>query len=83
MSAVLKIIGFLLVLFALYNFYVIFQAQIFSEIIQSQTPDFLDFFVESATADITQDIMIKALIYFVVLIIGIALMAKQSKPKLV
>ena len=83
MGAILKIIGFLMILFAFYNFYVIFQAQIFSEVLQSQTPDFLDFFVESATPDITQDIMIKALIYFVVLIIGIALMAKQSKPKLV
>jgi len=77
MGAILKIIGFLMILFAFYNFYVIFQAQIFSEVLQSQTPDFLDFFVESATPNISQDMMIKGLVYFVVLIIGIALLAKK------
>jgi hypothetical protein len=76
MSAVLKIIGFLLILFAGYSLFTMFQAQIFSEVAQTQTPDFLDFFFEVATPQITQSMIVWGIVYGIVFIIGLALLTR-------
>lgn len=76
MGALFRLLGLGLIIFAGYNLFVTFETQIISEAVQTQTPDFLDFFIESATPDPTQVDIQRGVIYFIVLIVGIVLLIK-------
>jgi len=82
MGAILKIFGIILMIGSAYQLYILFQTQIISQTIQSQTPDnifgdFLDFFVQSATPEVTGGEIVIGIFYGVLFIIGLALLIRK------
>lgn len=76
MGALIKLIGLILIFFAGYNLFATFQDQILGEAIKSQTPDFLDFFVDTATPELTQADYTAGAIYGIVFIVGLVMLIK-------
>lgn len=76
MSAIIKLIGLILILFAGYNLFATFQDQILGEAVKSQTPDFLDFFVDTATPDVTSQMIQNGVIYGIIFLVGLVMLIK-------
>ncbi len=79
MSAIVRLIGFILIAFAGYNLFMIFQDQILSEAIQTQTTGFFDIFdplIQSVTPEPTQADIQKAILYGVVAFVGLIMLIK-------
>jgi len=77
MGALVKLLGFLLILFSLYSLYATFETQIQGEAVKSQLPDFLDFFVDVATPEIT-DVQIQfGIFYGILFIVGLAMLIRK------
>ncbi len=76
MGAKLKLLGLILILFAGYNLFASFQDQILGEAVKTQTPDFLDFFVDVATPDVTQEMIRNGFIYGFLLLLGLVFLIK-------
>ena len=82
MGAIVKIIGIILMIGSVYQLFVIFQTQILSQAVQSQTPDnifgdFFDFFVQTATPEITDFDILSGIFYGILFIIGLALLIRK------
>ncbi len=82
MGAIVKIIGIILMIGSTYQLFLIFQAQIISEAVQSQTPDNIfgdiaDFFIQSATPEVTSFDILGGIFYGVLFIIGLALLIRR------
>lgn len=82
MGAILKIIGIILMIGSVYQLFVIFQTQILSQAVQSQTPDnifgdFFDFFVQTATPEITPFDIASGIFYGILFIIGLAMLIRK------
>ncbi len=79
MGALRRLIGLGLIAFAGWNLFLIFQDQIISQGIQSQTTGFLDIFdplIQTATPEpTTQDIQ-KGILYGIVFMVGLVLLIK-------
>lgn len=76
MSAIIKLIGLILILFAGYNLFATFQDQILGEAVKSQTPDFLDFFVDTATPDVTSEMITNGIIFGVIFLVGLVMLVR-------
>jgi len=79
MAVLRRLIGFTLIAFAGYNLFIIFQDQIISEGIQSQTTGFFDIFdpiIEAVTPEPTTADIQKAIIYGIVAFVGLILLIK-------
>ncbi len=77
MGALVKLLGLLLILFSLYSLYATFETQIQGEAVKSQLPDFLDFFVDVATPEITEFQIQVGIFYGVLFIIGLAMLIRK------
>ncbi len=82
MGAIVKIIGIILMIGSTYQLFLLFQTQIISEAVQSQTPDnifgdFADFFIQSATPEITSGDITIGIFYGITFIIGLALLIRR------
>jgi len=82
MGAILKIIGIILMIGSTYQLFLLFQTQIISQTIQSQTPDnifgdFLDFFIQTATPEVTNFDILSGIFYGILFIIGLALLIRK------
>jgi len=82
MGAILKIFGIILMIGSTYQLFLLFQTQILSQTIQSQTPDnifgdFLDFFVQTATPEVTSGDILIGIFYGVLFIIGLAMLIRK------
>lgn len=79
MSAIVRLIGLILIVFAGYNLFFIFQDQIISQAVQSQTTGFLDIFdpfIQAVTPEPTQADIQKAILYGVVAIVGLIMLIR-------
>ncbi len=79
MGAIRRLIGLVLIAFAGYNLFIIFEDQIISQGVQSGLPDFLNFldpFIQQATPEPTQADIQLAIIYGVVFFVGIILLIR-------
>jgi len=80
MGAILRLIGLVLIAFAGWNLFMIFETQIISQGIQTQTTGFLDFldpFIQQATPEPTQADIQKAILYGIVAIVGLVLLIRK------
>lgn len=82
MGAIVKIIGIILMIGSVYQLFLLFQTQILSQTIQSQTPDnvfgdFLDFFVQTATPEVTSGDILIGIFYGILFIIGLAMLIRK------
>jgi len=79
MGAIIRLIGLVLIGFAGWNLFMIFQDQILSEALQSQTTGFLDIFdplIQSVTPQVTDTDIASALLYGVVAFVGLIMLIK-------
>ena len=79
MAVLRRLIGFALLAFAGWNLFMIFEDQIISQGIQSQTTGFFDIFdpiIESITPEPTQADIQKAILYGIVAFVGLILLIK-------
>ncbi len=82
MGAILKIFGLILMIGSAYQLFILFRTQIISQTIQSQTPDnifgdFLDFFVQTATPQVTEGQIGIGIFYGILFIIVLALLIRK------
>ena len=82
MGAIVKIIGIILMIGSVYQLFLLFKTQILSQTIQSQTPDnvfgdFLDFFVQTATPEVTSGDILIGIFYGILFIIGLAMLIRK------
>lgn len=76
MSVIVKLVGFLLIIFAGYSLFTTFQGVIFGELLKTQTPDYLDFLVSSATPQISEEMMKYGIVYGVIFLVGLVMLAR-------
>lgn len=76
MAVARRLFGLILILGAGYVIFDTFQTQILGEAVKTQIPDFLDFFVDTVTPEITQTQTNIGIVAFVVGIIGLILLLK-------
>jgi hypothetical protein len=82
MGALVKIFGIILMIGSTYQLFLLFQTQILSQTIQSQTPDnifgdFFDFFVQTATPEITSGDIAFGIFYGILFIVGLAMLIRK------
>jgi hypothetical protein len=80
MSAILRLIGLVLIAFAGWNLFMIFETQIISQGVQSQTTGFLDFldpFIQQATPEPTEQDIASGILYGIVALVGLVLLIRK------
>lgn len=81
MSVIIKLIGLILIVFAGWNLFMIFEAQIISQGVQSQTTgifDFLDPFIQQATPEPTDQDIASAILYGILGLVGLVMLLRRS-----
>lgn len=79
MSAIIRLIGLVLIAFAGWNLFMIFQDQIISEAIQTQTTGFFNIFdslIQSVTPEVTDTDIASAILYGIVALVGLVMLVK-------